>query len=126
MTTKQVNTYMSLTAGSTFIMPTGEVLRFMGKQGGHGHYSTSNPAEIAELDKLHASPTAQISRESIATVDEETAAVVTVKEETTVKVAAPEVAQAVAEAAEASERAISPAVAAAQANLAKTISATAK
>lgn len=126
MSTKQLNTYVSLTAGSTFIMPNGGVLRFMGPKGGHGHYSTSNPAEIEQLDELHASPTAQISRESIATVDEETAAVVNVKEETAVKALAPEVAQAAVDAAEASERAISPAVAAAQANLAKTISATTK
>jgi hypothetical protein len=54
--------YQALTAGSTAIMPDGKVLRFAGPPNGVGTFITSIPEEIAFLDKLDASPTAQVRK----------------------------------------------------------------
>ena len=45
-------TFMHLTAGSTTIMPSGKIITFGGKKGGHGVYETADAAEIAWLESL--------------------------------------------------------------------------
>lgn len=122
MTTKTVHEYTALTAGSTTITPAGKVITFGGKPGTHGVYTTSDADEIKHLEELHASPTAQVSRTAITTLDEETKEVVEVKTGEAPK-PDPVVAQAAAEAAEATARVTSPAVASAQEKLAATIAA---
>lgn len=101
MAEQQFVEYVSLTAGSTFVMPNGKVCRFSGPAGGHGVYITDVPEEIAELDKLDKAATAQVSRK------------------TTEKAVDPTLQAAVQEVTKDAERAASPAVAAAAANLAK-------
>jgi hypothetical protein len=122
MSTTTVVEYTALTAGSTTITPKGKIITFGGKPGTHGVYSTSDADEIAHLDELHNSPTAQVSRTSTTTLDEETKEVVEVKTGEAPK-PDPVVAAAAAEAAEATARVTSPAVAAAQEKLATTIAA---
>lgn len=122
MSTKTVHEYTSLTAGSTTITPKGKVLTFGGKPGTYGVYTTSDADEIKHLDELHDSPTAQVTRTAVTTVDEETAEVVEVKTAEAPK-EDPVVKQAAEEAAEATARVVNPVVAAAQEKLASTIAA---
>lgn len=49
-------TYRHQTAGSTFIMPSGKVLRFMGKPNTYGIYITEDADEIAQLQKIADNP----------------------------------------------------------------------
>jgi hypothetical protein len=55
-----METFHSLTAGSTYINSKGQLRYFAGPAGGHGTYITSDEKEIADLRLMAASVTAQI------------------------------------------------------------------
>lgn len=101
--------YIHQTAGSTCIMPDGKVLRFMGPPGKSGTYSTDNPAEIEQLDKLSKNP--QVPMEKLPDVVDVVATEIT-------KPADPAIAQSVADAAANSALYVDPEVAKARDGLA--------
>ena len=111
-------TFHSLIAGASFIMPTGKVLRFMGKPGSVGILETADEAEMMELRKMVAIPTSQCTEVSDEVAAEETLVTASINKEID-----PALAASVADAAANSERAADPKVSAAQDNLAKLIAA---
>jgi hypothetical protein len=114
---KIMATFHHLVSGSSFIMPKGKVLRFMGKPAGVGIYETTDEEEIAELRALCKSPTAQCVEAT------ETASAETLDTAVFSKPIDPAIQQSKQDAAENTARTSVPEVAAAQDNLAKVIAA---
>lgn len=64
MATPTTVTFKHLVAGSTYITKKGKTCQFAGRKGALGYYSTSDAAEIAELEELAALPNVQIERQA--------------------------------------------------------------
>lgn len=125
-------TYKHLIAGSTFHFQAPKqhkddlpnpvkTIQFLGKPGGIGYYSTSDAAEIAELDKIARNPQVQIERVA-ATLDTVLAAA-TPETDVIHKAQDPAVAAAAAEVTQQAAAASDPKTIAAAANLASMIAA---
>lgn len=93
-----------------------KTITFAGKKGGLGYYETSDPGEIAELDKLAKNPQVQLERVE-GTVDVALAA----PTETISKEQPPEIQQAVQEVQEQAAKTADPKLVSAQENLAAVI-----
>ena len=100
-------TFKHSTAGSTFIMPDGKVLRFHGKIGSDGYLETENEGEIAQMRSLARNPQVQV--EEVGEI------------ETPAKPVDPTIAASAADAASSSLRVADPKVEAAQNGLAALI-----
>ena len=64
ISTENLRTFKSLTAGSNVIMPNGKKLTFAGPLGGHGAYVTANPEEQRYLEEMVKSTNGQVWEEA--------------------------------------------------------------
>lgn len=70
----EVQTFVSRTANSTTILPSGKVITFSGPRGGEGAYATSDPEELAWLNTLADSKFSMVRRQDRVKISDPTVA----------------------------------------------------